>query len=200
MNNPILHGQNPGSRAALRCAESFQRLATTYLERIATEVGEGTYAQVPEELGELVSSATTLALAIELYLKALHIQFASEYARTHDLRRLYDDLPADVRVEIESSYDASFLSIRPGDRGAITIAKGPMAPPAWSDYAKESKKLRDVLTRSRDVFVSWRYIFAPAPAVLSGGYEFHHYEYRLLLFACDAVRAAILSRQQKDGS
>lgn len=192
--------RNPSSMAALRCAESFERLATTFLEQIATKVGEGTYTQVPEGLGEVVSSATTLGLALELYLKALQTQCASQYARTHDLRKLYDELPEDVRVEIESSYEVSLRSIRPGDRRAITIAPGPTARPAWRDYTKESKKLRDVLTRSRDVFTSWRYIFAPTQEMASGGYEFHNYEYRLLLFACDAVRTAILSRPQKDAS
>ena len=51
-------------------------------------------------------------------------------------------------------------------------------------------KLEDVLKRSKDVFVSWRYVFEVRN---TGGNDSHHtFEYLLLLLACVAINAVIL--------
>lgn len=101
---------------------------------------EGTAAGVPNGLGDLVSSATNLGFALELYLKALRMQLCLPYRRTHDLWDLYMDLPDDVKLGIGKSYDESRRSLQPGVRGAITIAKGPVEPPRMVEIRRGAER------------------------------------------------------------
>ncbi|MBI2862013.1 MAG: hypothetical protein HYX89_04255 [Chloroflexi bacterium] len=193
-------GKNSGARklrdasAAVFCAESFQSLAQPFIERIAQDVKEGSRGP-SRELGELVSSATNLALALEIYLKTLRAQLGMPVPRTHDLSKLYDDLPDAVRTEIEAEYDMASRSLRRGDRVAITVAKGPRTTPHWQPYGKDRQGLAGLLKRSRHVFESWRYIYEFEPQ--DSGYQFHEFEYRLLVLACEAVKANIKNRESR---
>jgi hypothetical protein len=144
----------------------------------------------PSGLGELVCCATNLGFSLELYLKALLVQLGEAYPHQHDPSKLYAMLPVKVRQSIERKYNEYMKSVPAGVHVSITIAKGPVAPPTWSDYSKESKDLASVLYRSRDVFRSWRYLFE-VRLEGEGTYEIHEFEYRLLHLACKALRAQL---------
>jgi len=140
----------------------------------------------------LVGSAVNVAFALELYLKTLLAQLQLGVLKHHDLRDLFDALPLDARTEIEETYDRSWRSRWLGERASITIAVGSRDLPQWTEY-RESRGLPALLDRSRDVFQTWRYIFEiEVPA--GSAYQFHRFEYGLLLCACDSLRAAIVGR------
>jgi hypothetical protein len=132
-------------------------------------------------------AAANLAFALELYIKTLLAEFQINVPRGHDLGKLYGEIPQSVRDEIEKSY-ATWRKDWYGRRASITIAKGPANQPKWHDYRGKSNDLRALLDRSGDVFSSWRYIYEFTEPD-QGNYQFHHFEYGLLLSACRAIQA-----------
>lgn len=182
-------------KTALLCAESFQRLSEQFIDNIG-KIPEESTQDSPRELGNLVSSATNLALALEIYLKTLRNQLGLPIPRIHDLWELYRDLPPEVKIEIEDMYDSAWRSLPKGIRVSITIAKGPRDAPIWKN--DKSIEIAELLKRSADVFVSWRYIFVYEPK--ESDYEFHQFEYRLLVLACEAIKASILNHDKGNAS
>jgi hypothetical protein len=139
----------------------------------------------------LVAAAANLSFAVELYIKTLLAVLRIDVPTGHHLGKLYASVPQAVRDEIEMSY--ATWRRRYGGPASITIAKGPLTPPRWEDGRSESYNLGAVLDRSGDIFSSWRYIYEfTHPG--HGGYQFHRFEYWLLLAACDVIHVAILDR------
>jgi len=181
--------------ACLVAAEAFWRLAEPFIARIAQDVKSG--VQDPSrELGDLVASAANLGFALELYLKALLELLGATVPRDHDLGRLYRALPQEVRTEIEQRYDSTWRTQWSGKRASITVAKGPRDEPTWKDNRKEPKNLAPLLKRSKDLFQAWKYVFEfTQPG--DNPYQYHQFEYGLLLCACEAIRSAIEQRVQQ---
>jgi hypothetical protein len=177
-------------KAAALCAQAFRALAEPFIDRIPSEVPGASSETVPPRLGNLVSSATNLGLSIEICLKALRAQLALPIPRTHDLWELYKDLPQHVRSTVEADYDIGRQTLPRGTHLSVTLAKGPIAPPSWESYESLSMALPDLLQRTRELPVSWRYIYE-FEEPQSGDYQFHRFEYRLLLLACDALEQAL---------
>jgi len=189
-------GRQRNTNASLLCAEAFQRVAEPLLPRIAG-CDEGGTQSPPPSLGDLVVAAANLAFALELFIKTLLAELGLDVPRGHDLGKLYREIPQSVRDEIEKSY-ASWKKDWYGRPASVTIAKGPLEQPGWGDYPSQSQDLTAVLERSGDVFSSWRYIYEfTAPD--QGAYQFHHFEYGLLLSACRAIQTAINNRPQSVG-
>lgn len=191
-NSALPDGRRRDLRASFVCAEAFQKLAEQFIPRIAVDVKEGTHAP-SAELGQLVASAVNLAFALELYLKTLLGQLQLRVPQHHNLRNLYDTLPQEVRDEIEKAYDEHWRSQWLGKHAAITVAKGPSDKPKWNDRRNESKDLAALLERSGNVFQTWRYIYEFTEPE-DGAYQFHQFEYGLLLCACQSLRTVILER------
>ena len=135
-----------------------------------------------------MSCATNLAFALEIYIKTLFAQLELQIPRGHDLGKLYEGLPPAVKSKIEETYDTLRRSLPAGTESAFTIAKGPRKTPEWESH--RSKGLGELLTKSGPLFSEWRYIFEFKPSP-DNDYEFHQFEYRLLLLACEALKAAI---------
>ncbi|MBF8254163.1 MAG: hypothetical protein HW373_858, partial [Deltaproteobacteria bacterium] len=184
---------------ALACADSFLKAAQSSIdpERIRKALPEGQFgiAEHGHALGDLAVCATNLAFAIEIYLKCLRAQVGLP-TRTqgsgHDLWKLYEDLPAHTRKEIEERYERGRTHPHP-TYASITFShsRNPK-PPVWSDIAEKSMCVAEVLKRSKDVFVSWRYVFEVKDSYGETGHQLHTFEYLLLLFACTAINAVIL--------
>lgn len=194
MSNGSGPGRSRDFRACLVSAEAFQRLAEPIIARITQDVESG--VQDPSrELGDLVASAANLGFAVELYLKALLELLDVTVPKHHHLGRLYQTLPQEVRTETEQRYDATWRTQWSGKRASITVAKGPRDEPTWNAYRDESKKLGPLLERSKDLFQEWRYAYEFTQSADSP-YQFHQFEYGLLLCACEPIRAAIGRRVQ----
>ncbi len=180
------------AQVALVCGEAFQRLAAKFIPRIAA-IKEQPAQAMTNELGDLVTCATNLGFAIELYIKALLTQLDLSVPYVHDLRALYDKIPQPVRAIIEQVYDEEWpeqLRILP--HASFTLARGPLEKPSWDDY-KGSPALPDLLARSRDLFQSWRYVFEFSQPE-HNSYQFHQFEYGLLWCAAEAIRVEITVR------
>ena len=64
----------------------------------------------PWELALTQAPMLTLeAVAVELYLKALHVKSFGEAPRGHDTGKLFDDLPPEVQNAIQEVYDHFIL-------------------------------------------------------------------------------------------
>jgi hypothetical protein len=175
----------------LSCAETFHEIGISFFEEIATDLPEGTGGETPPPaLGALVASATNLAFALELYLKTLRVRDHLPYVATHDLWELFQGLPAGTKSRIEAHYDRDRKSGARSRRARITIAKGPIETPEWSEFDRQPEGLEPMLKRSKNAFSSWRYVFEVAIPEDSQ-YQFHAFEYRLLDCACNAVKAIV---------
>jgi len=186
-------------QAALTCGEAFQRLAEELIPRIGSIKKESSQV-MSNELGDLVTCATNLSFAIELYLKALLMFLDLKVPQVHNLRVLYDTIPQPIRELIESVYETAWPDQARQLRGrvSVTLAKGAREEPLWDDYAKESSALPDLLARSKNLFQSWRYIFEFRQPN-DNSYQFHQFEYCLLWCAAEAFKAEIKVRLGKAG-
>lgn len=182
----------------VECAESFQKIGELFIDEIGQRYPEGATQKPPPGLGDLVCCATNLSFSLELCLKALLVKSGEAYPHQHDLLALYKMLPAKDKHSIELDYNRYLKSIPPGLRGSITIAKGPVSPPKWRDYAEMKKDLASVLYRSRDVFSSWRYLFE-VKLEDEESYEIHEFEYRLLHCAYNALLAQLKPEADEPG-
>jgi hypothetical protein len=116
--------------------------------------------------------------------------------RSHDLGELYEAMPQCFRVVVGRSYEETRKKDWNGKYPSITVSIGQVSAgiPKWDDNSSESIDLEELLKRSSDVFISWRYIFEfKKPA--EGGWQFRRLEYGLLLSACRAMRDTIKSLQ-----
>jgi hypothetical protein len=182
---------------ALVCADSFLRTAQSFIdvERIRRDLPEGPIGTFGQSIGDLAVCATNLAFALEIYLKCLRTQLglsARSRGGGHDLWELYKDLPLQIKREIEERYERGRTHPHPIHASiAFAIGRSP-EPPIWSNVSEKSMGLGDVLKRSKDVFVSWRYVFEVKKSEDDSAHQQHAFEYLLLLFACAAINAVIL--------
>ena len=183
-------------KAAYVCAEAFQNLAEQFIPNISSMV-EDVPSKMSPEMGNLVACATNLAFSIELYLKALLIHSGLPVPEIHDLHELYDKLPPEVKTLIEDTYIISYRKEWLGRRASITLAKGPARVPRWNDNSQRSTHLPDILSRSKNLFESWRYIFESRKSV-EKDHEMHEFEYGLLRTAAEAMRVEMKLRIDDD--
>ncbi len=179
---------------ALVCADSFLKTAQSFIdiEKISRKLPEGSDGIYAPALGDLAVCATNLAFAVEIYLKCLRAQLGLPQARGHDLWELYGDLPSHTKREIERRYERGRTNPSPAYASiTFSLSRRPNKP-AWQDLSVASMKLGDVLKRSKDVFVSWRYVFEFRNAKDDDSHQLHTFEYLLLLLACVAINAVIL--------
>jgi hypothetical protein len=178
---------------ALTCGETFQQSTKELIPKISS-IEEGKTQAREKGLGDVVVFATNLTFAIELYLKSLLMLCNLNVPRTHNLIDLYEKLPRPVIEIIESTYDASWLkqANELGVHMGFTFTKGPTKTPEWDNY-RERFTLSNLLARSRNLFVDWRYVFEfrqPDNSL----YQFHHFDYGFLWVAAEAIRFEIKVR------
>jgi hypothetical protein len=132
-----------------------------------------------QTMGELIASATNLALAIELYTKGLLLHHKIPAAQIHKLSELFAALPKSVRDKVVVEYERLLApGVPEGQAVAVAlIAHPPKSPPAPPQPGtKVTKDVSEVLKRSSDAFAMWRYFFDLGSRSSSKelSYEFHH--------------------------
>jgi hypothetical protein len=178
---------------ATACAKSFVNLARPFLDEVAAGDLNAGVQKVAANTSNLVSAATNLLLAIELYLKSLLIGSNLNPPRRHDLGELFKYLPSDRRNAIEARYSRARASREPTQ---IKIIHAAMQ--AWPDGGKPiaprpedfppvtgPDTVAGILERAGDSFCAWRYIYE---SVRQGErYFFITLEYGRLLLLCEVI-------------
>ena len=148
--------------ATYACAEAFLRLAEPVVIRIGEDVKESTQSHpFSVNMGDVAAAATNLAFAIELYIKGILLTSKCD-AHGHNLGGLYAAMPQYFKTVIEGAYEETRKNDWNGRYPSITIAMGPERSenlPKCDDYSSKSSELGELLNRSSDIFISWRYIY-----------------------------------------
>lgn len=172
--------------AALLSGDAFFRLAQQFISHAAASM-DAAQAHAAANFGELIASATNLALAIEIYTKALLLLNGRHAPKLHELPALFLKLPAASRRNIEAAYDQ--LSANAAHVPAslsIHVAKHGDPAPDFNEQAKpQDHSLMAVLQRGSNAFTTWRYLFAHGTT--SSGAPLT-YEFLRLTFAAQAIR------------
>ena len=149
-------------KIAIVAADSFRNNAHIFISKLDVDVNKA-HITASKDLGGLISSATMMALSIELYLKVLKMIHHHPIKAIHNLFSIYQSLPEDLKVIIESRYnEQNPLSGDQTSEIEIAIDTGNVNNTeleSWNmrEYSKKGVSLEEVLKRSGDAFVNWRY-------------------------------------------
>ena len=129
-------------------------------------------------MGDLIASATSLALSAELFLKALLILRGSPVPTSHDLLGLWEALPEPDKQLLREDFE-SRRATEPGAAVTIRLAFAPSEADCTSELpagtGEHDNSLEAVLGRSRYAFCSWRYLheITQSAGVAVIDYEYH---------------------------
>jgi len=170
----------------LACSEAFQRASEMFLKKALKQ------KKILKDLPEgVIDKAHVQNFGDEVNLKCLYSLLGLSFTNTHDLLMLYNGLPKNIKSEIEERYEKGRTTPTPV-HASITVVIAPhQEVPKWLVDSLESKRLPDVLERSKSLFTEWRYIFE-----VQHGKEFK-FEYLLLFFVCVAIKATIEKVNEK---
>ncbi|GJM05747.1 MAG: hypothetical protein DHS20C09_17430 [marine bacterium B5-7] len=151
---------------AIVSADAFMVHSKYFLNRIGRDMNSA-HENASKDLGGLVASATNLALAVEIYLKALWMLLGSPPPEDHNLWSLYKRLPdRKLKDAINKTFDE--VNSNSGEQVSaleVAISTGPMndeelkrVSDEWSERVSDTD-LKAVLKRSKDAFVTWRYLY-----------------------------------------
>lgn len=146
-------------KVAFHSADAFlknSKLFIHQLDHLEAPNEKTNYAK--NNLADLFVSATNLALSIELFLKCLSMILNKKYIESHNLDKLYYEIPLIFRTDsIEKHYkDEGGLK----KYHSIDIqAKKNQAPSKGMSKKKPNLEVRKVLARNQNAFVTWRYLF-----------------------------------------
>lgn len=146
---------------ALTAADSFRNLAHVFLSQIAHKDRRDAAGTAAKDIGGLISSATTLSLAVELYLKALRMLVGLSVTDTHHLWTLYSPLPDPLKKIIEANYERQ--NKRAGKDSVCIEAilydghRSEREIEELFGHVQSDTSLKAVLIRSSNAFIHWRY-------------------------------------------
>lgn len=180
----------PDAGVAIVAADAFRDQSQPFLQRVGPDIRTA-HERAVHDVGGMIASATSLALSVELYLKALRLLVGFGVPAHHDLSALFMGLPKDLKDSVEQHYIS--LGHPPGvDVHTLTLklSVGPFSKEQLAERneagVKQDHSLKSVLKRSKDAFQTWRYLHERGdPAKISTfSYEFYY-----LGAAADAMRA-----------
>ena len=187
---PTVSAQNADIPAAIASADAFLSHATQFWAMVQKDPkNAGEIAS--KNIGELVVSATSLSLAIELYLKALLLVLGQPTPKVHDLPVLLGATPAKARQDIEAEYSRLRAAEDPDGSSGVSlhvVRKGGIVPSFGPATATLGMSLDSVLRRNATAFQTWRYLFANGPTLNESPLRF---EYLRLWFAARSARHAL---------
>jgi len=146
--------------------DAFRKHANVFIKEIEKETDMNKARDRPmQDFGGLISSATILALTVELCLKALRILSGMNVPDTHHLWSLYKRLPQELKNSVEASYDK--LNPKEGaevDELQVALHVGRPSAEASQElnelpWPSGEEDLKGVLIRSSDAFATWRYLY-----------------------------------------
>ena len=150
--------------AAIASGDAFRDHAEAFWHLVEEQSGQAD--KVAEtNIGELIVSATSLALALEIYLKALLLVLRQPAPTVHDLDRLLSLVPKKQRQALEAAYSKSRSTEQSDDTSGVSlhvVQNGEETPP-FERSSSLSMNLTPLLRRNAGAFTTWRYLFAHGP-------------------------------------
>ena len=186
-------------RLAARSADAFFARARSVVEKLSTSTRHHAGRYATDTLEEVVVAATNLGLSIELYMKTLWMLAGKKPpkgSQGHQLFVLFEGLPEDLKNSIDAQY--ATVPPRPAGMGStcrVTATETVLridVRDTPSNKTTDSRSLREVLRRSEDVFVSWRYfheLSKPASDLIS--FEFFDLNAIAEILKSETERAAL---------
>lgn len=184
-------------RFATSVANAYFGLARPLLDRLAAGLEEGAHAAT--DAASVFSVATNVALALELYLKAIRIGLKMTSPDTHNLWALYKSLPNEVKTKLEAGYDARVAELLPTQQFDLNICVqrggSPSDPFEFPTREARSKLLPALIKRSAFMFVAWRYVHESVPPTQK--HAFFSFEHSHLRIACETLLAFLQQGEQE---
>ena len=155
---------NRDSNLSLLTAKGFYDQAIPFLEKIDSRSNYHELALA--DLGGLIASATTMALSLEIYIKTLYIMSNVNVPHNHNLWRLFEGLPSNIKDHAIQIYNAKKSIEKPENLRGIQIKLTENSRvPQKIDIDDEdlnrtlSMDLESILKKSEDAFINWRYLY-----------------------------------------
>lgn len=176
---------------ALESADAFRTLSQVYISKLGNDMSMAGEIAV-RDIGGMIASPTLLSLSLELYLKGLISFFRQQIPATHDLWKLYNLLPQDLRESAEKYYDHINSKANATDLAELIMAlpSVTITDEEFSTWVKNNptkKKdlsIKGVLKRNKDTFCTWRYLYE----VRSDQIQLYDYEFSRLGYIADSLR------------
>lgn len=184
---PLLNGASFSPWQVLASANAYYALSLVFTSKLPAYVEDA----IPEiDMEEAVASATNRVLALELYLKALLIAADAYFPADHDLPILFNQLPTDIRAEVEKAFSNKKAIADDPNVLAQGIYWFQLAQVPGQPIEKLVKpepignSLNGLLERNRRAFIDSRYLFGQAKFKESSVFV---YEYLRLAILCNVL-------------
>jgi|GEM_PF-4245252 len=159
---------------------------------VAHRVGLELRGKTDFSFNGIAPAAVNFALAAELYLKALHILNNSRPNDTHELWKLFKDLPEPVRVYVEQEY-SRLHPIKKGELKAMTIVLSrASAKEEPNELFPTPSTVRLLLVGHNHAFTNWRYLHE----FNTNGYAYN-FDFHAMNIFCDVVRDYVVELLNK---
>jgi hypothetical protein len=174
----------------LQAANAFRDCARPLCQKLGGLLPEAAVQAVDSDFGGTIASASNLAFAIELYMKALRMLNKLGPMNIHELSKLYLNLPKELRRAIETTYDAMPKISAPYKQPKAVLVRISHKNAPESDRRDTPRWPTDVslhalLERNNNLFERWRYLWDEGEP---GKVKQAYYEYQCLEAAADALR------------
>jgi hypothetical protein len=190
----------PDAGVAIVAADAFREQSQAFLQGVGPASGTA-HEHAVQDYGDMIASATSLALSVELYLKALRILVGFRVPAHHDLWALFKGLPKELKESIERHYaslwDHHGSDVHTSVASVGSFSKEQLAETNDADGPQDNS-LRSVLKRSKDAFQTWRYLHERGNCTKISEFS---YEFYYLGAAADVMQAhavAMLARLRSE--
>ncbi len=178
MTKPVrsVDGSDMDPLIAAQAAMAFFQASRGVVESLPSDPAR---TEATVSMGDLIASATSLALSAELFLKALLILCGCPVPVSHDLLELWERLPDSEKQILRDAYEER-RALQHGAAATIQLVFSPSGedcgPVAPAETGPRDNSLEAVLARSRHDFCSWRYLheITQSTGIAAVNYEFHH--------------------------
>ncbi|MDH5184946.1 MAG: hypothetical protein OEX12_13770 [Gammaproteobacteria bacterium] len=142
----------------IQSADSFREHAHFFISKIPNDMNKA-HIYAANDFGGLITSATNMAFAIELYLKILRALTGKNIPDSHHLWELFKKLPQEIKTHIQDNYNKQ-NPVDGNDVAALEVMIAPsnQSPPNRTEPRKEPS-LKNILITSSNTFQTWRYMY-----------------------------------------
>lgn len=181
---------------AIKAAEGFRELSKVFTNKLGNDLNKARDIAL-NDLGGMIASSTNLSFAIELYIKAVIGELQIQIPEHHDLLSLYEVLPSNLRKEIEKNYNkgrddqkAKYPTLVSEIHLALSSSEiSDEELEEWDDNNPKDieHSIESMLTKHKNMFVTWRYIYE----VESDDLIVYYYPYSYLDLLCEVLSSLL---------